>query len=112
MTATGYSHPVEIVIGNMVPLCFSLIILRDKMHLLTLIAWIIFALIETNEGHSGFEIPYSMFKVIPFANDRGYHSYHHSRNVGNYSGITSIWDSFFGTNKDYLEYIQEHEKTD
>ena len=112
MIASGYTHPVELVISNMVPILFSLIILRDKMHMLTLVSWLILALIELKEGHSGFDMPYSMFKVIPFSVNSVYHSYHHSRNIGNYAGITTIWDSLFRTNKAYLEYIQENEKTD
>jgi len=48
--------------------------------------------------------------MIPFGADATYHNYHHSRNVGNYSSVMTVWDTLFNTNKDYYAYLQGAEK--
>jgi sterol desaturase/sphingolipid hydroxylase (fatty acid hydroxylase superfamily) len=107
MVSSIYAHPLEFVIGNVFPSMASLMILKHRMHAITFIGWLILRLIETNDGHSGYEFPISMFKVIPFMSDPNYHNYHHMKNIGNYGSFTSIWDTIFGTNKEFLKYAKE-----
>ena len=45
--------------------------------------------------------------MLPFGSDYGYHVYHHSNNVGNYSSFFTLWDTVFGSNKAYYEYLKE-----
>ena len=39
-----------------------------------------------------------------------YHDYHHSTNVGNYSGFFSFWDTICGTNQHYYKAIAKEEE--
>lgn len=40
-----------------------------------------------------------------------YHEFHHSKNIGNYSGMLTLWDTVFGFNEEYYQHlIQEIEK--
>ena len=45
--------------------------------------------------------------MLPFGSDYGYHVYHHSNNVGNYSSFFTLWDTVFGSNKAYYEFLEE-----
>ena len=81
-------------------------ILKKNMHAMTLVTWTIMRLIETNDAHSGFEFPFSMFRIIPFSSGSPYHNYHHLKNTGNYATFTWVWDSIFGTNKEYFDYVK------
>ena len=64
-------------------------------------------LIETHDGHSGYEFPWSIFRLLPFGADATYHDFHHSKNVCNYSSFMTIWDTIFDTNKDYYQTYPE-----
>ena len=59
------------------------------------------------EDHCGYEFSWSPFRLLPFGSDYAYHAYHHSANIGNYSSFFTTWDSVFGSNKAYYEYLQE-----
>jgi sterol desaturase/sphingolipid hydroxylase (fatty acid hydroxylase superfamily) len=85
-------------------------VLKRKMHAITLCTWLTFRLIETNDGHSGYEFPITMFKAIPFMSEPSYHNYHHLKNIGNYGSFTSIWDSIFQTNSEFFKYSQNAHK--
>jgi len=65
--------------------------------------WEILRTYETHEAHSGYEFPFSIFRVLPFTTDDSYHYYHHSKNVGNYSTFFTVWDTVFDNNVDYYE---------
>ena len=77
------------------------------MHFMTAVTWYAIRYIESTEGHSGYEFSWSPFRLIPFGSDFAYHAFHHSHNVGNYSSFFTIWDSVFGQNKVYYQYLQE-----
>ena len=36
-----------------------------------------------------------------------YHNYHHTHNIGNCSTFFSIWDTIFGTNQSYYNYLKK-----
>jgi len=80
------------------------------MHVGTILTWLLIRSLESHDGHSGYEFPWSPFRMIPFGADATYHNYHHSRNVGNYSSVMTVWDSIFNTNKDYYAYLKGFEK--
>lgn len=56
---------------------------------------------ETLDGHCGYEWPWAQAAVIPFSAGPTYHSFHHSKNSGNYGAMLHIWDTMMGTNDDY-----------
>mmetsp|Transcript_15276 Transcript_15276/g.14836 ORF Transcript_15276/g.14836 Transcript_15276/m.14836 type:complete len:102 (-) Transcript_15276:78-383(-) len=81
------------------------------MHFWTYLMWNVVRLLETIDGHCGYEFSWSPFRLIPFASSSQYHSFHHSHNVGNYSSFFSFWDTFYGTNKAYNAYYLKKSTT-
>jgi len=109
--AAENAHPVEFVLGNMIPLMMGGIILGPHMHMYTGLLWGVVRILETHDTHSGYEFPFSPFALIPFSATGPYHDYHHTHNVGNYSTFFTIWDTVFGSNKAYFEYEAERQKS-
>jgi len=73
---------------------------------------------ETLDGHSGFVFPkpiqvllgnYMAMNPI-MGTEPSYHDYHHSRNMGNYSTFFTVWDTVFGTNKEYYKMVMDLDK--
>ena len=95
------AHPLEFVFGNVLPTVVGPLLLGKRMHLLAVITWFFARNVESAEGHSGYEFPWSPFRWLPFTPGHGYHSFHHSANVGNYSSFFHIWDTIFESNKAY-----------
>ena len=110
--AGQYAHPLEYIFGNLLPAAMGVMILSYRIHFVTAFTWYTLRYIESSEGHSGYEFSWSVFRVLPFGSDFGYHAYHHSHNIGNYSSFFTIWDSVFGSNKAYYEYLHERKETD
>ena len=104
--AAYYAHPLEFIFGNILPTVTGVLLLGKNMHWMTAFTWYIVRAVESTEGHSGYEFSWSIFRVIPFASDYGYHAYHHSHNIGNYSSFFTIWDTVFGTNSAYYNYLK------
>ena len=108
--AAEYAHPVEFVLGNMLPTAVGPAILGPNVHLFTVMAWYVIRFGETLDGHCGYEFSWSPFRLIPFSGSAEYHDFHHSANVGNYGSFFSIWDSVFGTNKAFYQVLKEREE--
>ena len=102
-----YAHPVEYAISNHFPSFVGMLILGDRMHIWTIMIWGTLRILETHDGHSGYEFPWSIFHLIPLGTDSTYHIFHHSKNVGNYSSLTTIWDTIFDSNKEFYEAYPE-----
>jgi sterol desaturase/sphingolipid hydroxylase (fatty acid hydroxylase superfamily) len=100
-----YSHPIEYLIGNVLPVLAGPKILGIKMHLATLHIWIFFRILKTLSAHSGYLFPWEPFAYIPYGTNGDFHSFHHSHNVGNFGSAFTIWDKVFGTD---IEYIVEN----
>lgn len=100
--AAEYTHPVDFVIGSLVPGVLGAIILGQNIHFYTFLMWGIIRLGETLDGHSGYEFSWSPYRLIPFSSSARYHDFHHSHNIGNYSSFFSFWDTLCGTNKVYF----------
>lgn len=64
--ASVYAHPLEFVLGNLIPTSLGYQLLGIKMHYSTYLIWIIIRVVETTEGHCGYEFPWSPFRLIPF----------------------------------------------
>jgi sterol desaturase/sphingolipid hydroxylase (fatty acid hydroxylase superfamily) len=101
-----YTHWFEFTIGNLIPLFSGAILLGPKMHIVSLVTFIMFRNIETHETHSGYEFPWSAFKIFPFSTDSAYHNYHHLKNIGNYSSFMIVWDTVFRTNQHYYREVE------
>jgi 4-alpha-methyl-delta7-sterol-4alpha-methyl oxidase len=69
--------------------------------------FVVHKVFDTYEGHSGYDVPWSPMRVIPFANSNTHHNFHHSKNVGAFGGFTYIWDHVFGSNKEYYKMIYQ-----
>lgn len=107
--AAEYAHPVEFILGNMMPTSLGPALLGPNVHLLTVLAWYTVRFGETLDGHCGYEFSWSPFRLIPFSGSAEYHDFHHSANVGNYGSFFSIWDSVFSTNRAFYEALAERE---
>jgi methylsterol monooxygenase/4-alpha-methyl-delta7-sterol-4alpha-methyl oxidase len=107
--AAEYAHPVEFVLGNMLPTSVGPLILGPNVHVLVIFAWYTVRFGETLDGHCGYEFSWSPYRLIPFSGSAEYHDFHHSVNIGNYGSFFSIWDTVFGTNKLFYKHIAERE---
>jgi sterol desaturase/sphingolipid hydroxylase (fatty acid hydroxylase superfamily) len=103
-------HPVDYFIGILIPGTFGPNILGKNLHMATYLAWVMLRTAEGVDGHCGYEFPWSPFRLIPFSGSASYHDFHHSHNVGNYSSQLTIWDTVFGDNTAYVEYMRAQEE--
>ena len=110
--ASEYAHPVEYVLGNLLPSLAGAIALGGRAHLLAGLVYTTLRLVETCEAHSGYDFPFSLTKHLPFACSAQYHNRHHLTNVGNYGSFFQVWDSVCGTNDFYMRQLQADCKTD
>ena len=102
--AAEFAHPADYIITSLLPSSAGSILMESKMHLFTQMVWYVVRITETAEGHSGYDLPWSPFRVLPFTTSPAYHDFHHYENTGNYSSAFRHWDTFFGTNKSYYRY--------
>lgn len=102
----SYSHIVEDIIQMFnwyVPIGVAGYLFGD-LHIYTLTAYNAFRWLETVDAHSGYNLPFSIFTLLPiFAGARG-HDFHHSHWVGNF-GATPFWDWLCGTDSLYRKLV-------
>jgi len=110
--AAYHAHPLEFIFGNVLPSIVGPLILKTNMHFLTAFTWYFLRTAESIDGHSGYEFSWSPFRILPFASDYGYHTYHHSNNVGNYSSFFTIWDTVLGSNSAYYQDLKERREAE
>ena len=72
--------------------------------------WIVLRILETTDGHCGYEFSWSPYRLLPLSGSASYHNYHHTHNVGNFGSFFMIWDSMMGTNKSYFNYLKKKEE--
>lgn len=101
-----YCHPVEFIFGNSIPFIIPCWILGRRMHAYTYLLWGTYRIANTVIGHSGYDFPLNFSELLPFTSSTTYHDYHHSANVGNYSGAFILWDTVFNWNKDFFKSYQ------
>lgn len=90
-----YAHPIEFLLGNALP--FSAGPLLLGAHLFTWWAWAFVRIWHTVEGHSGYDIPWSPFKLLPWGGVATEHDVHHSINTGNFGSFFAYLDRWMGT---------------
>lgn len=104
--AAIYAHPIEHIVSNAIPSGYGYHLLAKvtSVHYVTIMAWLVFRLIETCDGHSGYNWSWGQLQFNPWKLSTEYHDFHHSHNVGNYASMFGFWDSLMGTNKVYYDY--------
>jgi sterol desaturase/sphingolipid hydroxylase (fatty acid hydroxylase superfamily) len=66
-------------------------------HQATIWVWTIYRTAETVFHHSGYELPGTMYSLLPFQSGAREHDLHHSSNVGNFGSMFIFWDTVCGT---------------
>lgn len=89
-----YMHPVEFVLTGLLMLVGPLLL---GVHVVTLYAWIAVRQLEAAEGHGGYQLPFSLFHLLPGGHGARFHDAHHARFHGNYSGFLGWFDGVTGT---------------
>ena len=100
------AHWFEFLKGNYIPLMAGLLVLGKKIHMVTVISFVVYRTLKTHDNHSGYEFPIDLFKFVPFATHSGYHNYHHFKNIGNYGSFLIVWDTIFRTNNHYYAQLE------
>lgn len=104
------AHPLEHVFCNIAASVIGPLILGKRMHVMAAMFFWFGRNCESLEGHCGYEFSWSPFRWVPFSTPYGYHTFHHSVNIGNYSSAFHIWDTVFGSNKVYNNYLKDFKK--
>ena len=102
LVATLYSHPLDFAFTNSLPMIIGLLILKSRMHIVTFSSWALFRLLWASEEHCGYNFPWNLNKCVHFGVSKHHHTYHHEKNIGNYSGCFKFWDRVFGTDYTFL----------
>jgi methylsterol monooxygenase/4-alpha-methyl-delta7-sterol-4alpha-methyl oxidase len=108
--SSEYAHPIEYIVGNLLPVYAGSLILGKNLHCISFALWTIVRISESHDTHSGYEFTWSPFRLIPFQTTTSYHEYHHSRNIGNYSTFFTIWDTVFGSNVEFYKFLKNKDK--
>jgi sterol desaturase/sphingolipid hydroxylase (fatty acid hydroxylase superfamily) len=94
--AAESTHPVEFVLGNVIP--FAAGPLLAGAHLSELYLWTLWRIGETVTNHSGYDFPWSVWSILPFQGSAFAHDAHHALNVnGNFASFFMWNDRFWGT---------------
>ena len=96
-----YTHWIDFMIGGAFAINASLLIFQKYIHLISLVGFIFLKIFEVHQSHSGYDFFFNVFDIFPFMANGDYHNFHHLYNTGNFGTYTTIWDSFFGTDKEY-----------
>lgn len=108
--AAEYSHPIDFLISSLLPSTLGPTLLGSKCHIFTAYLWVIVRILETTDGHCGYEFSWSPYRLLPLSGSSNYHYFHHSHNVGNYGSFFTFWDTICKTNKHYWRYLAKQEK--
>lgn len=108
--ASEYAHPVEFVLGNIIPASIGATLLGSKCHMFTWWMWLIVRVWETVDGHCGYDFSWSPFRLLPLSGSANYHDFHHSHNIGNFSSFFTYWDSICGTNTFYYRFLTRRQR--
>lgn len=100
-----YTHPLEFFINISCTASGSLI-LGKRAHYFSYAVWTFIRIMETTDGHCGYEFSWTPYRLIPFSASQEYHNFHHQFFKGNYGSFMTIWDRIFQTqNKNYLSWL-------
>lgn len=92
--AATYAHPVEVVVLGLPTFLGPLLV---GPHLLTLWVWVLLRNYEAIDIHSGYELPASINKLVPWVAGAAHHDYHHAHYSGNFASVFTWCDELYGT---------------
>uniref|UniRef100_A0A6E8VBI5 Fatty acid hydroxylase domain-containing protein n=1 Tax=Anopheles coluzzii TaxID=1518534 RepID=A0A6E8VBI5_ANOCL len=93
--AAMYSHPVEFVLSDLLPVYAGPAIMRS--HVFTILIWFTYVTIDTLADHSDYH--------LPFLASSEFHDYHHL-NFNQCYGNFGLWDIVHGTADEFLKKKQ------
>jgi sterol desaturase/sphingolipid hydroxylase (fatty acid hydroxylase superfamily) len=102
-----YAHFLEFIFVDAIPSGLGCALLGDRTHVFTYYMWVIVRIIETTDGHCGYDFPWSPFRLIFLGGSSSHHDFHHSHIVGNYSSFFTTWDRICGTDLAYKKYSEK-----
>lgn len=98
--AALYAHPLEFVIANSLPVMagpFLLCLLGVPVHLGTLWIWLFVRVLETLDGHSGYNFKLWFPHKLIYGGGAQPHDEHHSKFNGNFGSFFHHWDKIHGS---------------
>lgn len=105
--ASEYTHPIESILGNIVPLIIGPLICHCKFT--TFLIWIVIRIFKTCDAHCGYAFRWSPFGLCWPLNNAAKHDYHHESGFGGcFGSFFVIWDQICGTDESY--YRDKHTK--
>lgn len=107
--SSTYTNHFEFAFFNVVPCGVGPAILGSRVHIITNYIWTIIRIVETSDGHSGYDFPWSPFRIMPLSGSASHHDFHHSHVNGNYSSFFTIWDRICGTDKSFKKFCEKKE---
>jgi sterol desaturase/sphingolipid hydroxylase (fatty acid hydroxylase superfamily) len=108
--ASEYTHPVESLLGNIVPVVAGPMLLSS--HIVTVFIWVTIRMLKTCDTHSGYNFPWSPFNMACLGfNEAERHDFHHSANIGSFGSFFMMWDRLCGTDKAF-KMRQRKNRTD
>jgi len=93
--ASLHAHPIEYILSNIIPTAAGSLFIRP--HISTFWIWILWRLGETIDAHSGYDIPWSPYRILPYSTSPKRHEQHHRKTVYNYGSWFTFWDILMGT---------------
>jgi len=97
-----YSHPLEIIFGNVLPSISGPILIQS--HIMVSMLWFAIRIIITLDVHSGYSFPWSLEHWLPIYAGPHHHGTHHEKFIGNYSSSLVYLDWLLGTRtQDYAD---------
>jgi len=109
--ASENAHPVEFLIGNLIPVVAGPLLLRS--HVFVFWFWLWVRIAETIDAHSGYEFPWSPARLtglFGMASTATHHDFHHSRNRGCFGSQFTFWDRVFGTDAEFNAFQAKLER--
>ncbi|TNV77203.1 hypothetical protein FGO68_gene7179 [Halteria grandinella] len=101
-----HAHPVEFIMGNILPLFIPGLILGKRVHFFTFMVIACHRIIAATTEHSGYDLPIKLYEILPFRSDSRYHDYHHAGNInGNYGASVVLSDFIMGYNHQYFRHL-------
>lgn len=97
--ASEFTHPVESLLGNILPVIAGPVLLNS--HLATTSLWVMIRMLKTCDAHSGYNFPFSPFNVGFPLNEAKRHDFHHAANIGSFGSFFVVWDCLCGTDDAY-----------
>jgi sterol desaturase/sphingolipid hydroxylase (fatty acid hydroxylase superfamily) len=108
--AALYANPIEHVFANIIPAVAGVVLLGNRVHMVTVSIWIVWRTLENVDGHCGYEFSWSPYRLMPFSASSEFHNFHHFTNSGSFGSFFSHWDSLFGTNNEFIRFKRDSER--